>query len=238
MTVSGAEWYVCDMGTEEGYYWVKASAVQDAKVSETTTTTTAATTTQPTTTAAPTTLDIRWPVTEAHGLTDGWGWRSASSTIHNGTDISVSGINGKQVRAIADGTVVTYRREDDGRGYYIVIEHEIPGKGTYSTSYCHMQPDGIVQSGHVTAGQRVGYVGSTGASTGPHLHFEMWRTSRTYNINVAAHYGNRDTRTSSSNPEPFFKKTGSTYAYNPNFDWNYSENPLPDRYSHSESYHK
>jgi hypothetical protein len=33
MTVDSAEWYVCDMGTEEGYYWVKASAVQDARVS-------------------------------------------------------------------------------------------------------------------------------------------------------------------------------------------------------------
>jgi murein DD-endopeptidase MepM/ murein hydrolase activator NlpD len=182
-------------------------------------------------------LDIRWPVTEAHSLSGGWGWRSYSNNIHNGTDISVSGINGKQVRAIADGTVI-YFDDGDGRGNYIIIEHEIPGKGIYRTSYCHMQNDGIVKSGRVTAGQRVGYVGSTGDSTGPHLHFEMWRTSREFTINVSNLYGDMDTRTSASNPEPFFKKTGSTYAYNPNFDWNYSENPLPDRYSHSESYHK
>jgi hypothetical protein len=239
MTVGGTEWYVCDMGTAEGYYWVKASAVQDAKVSETTTATTTAATTTPTTTQPPsTTLDIRWPTPSYHGLSDSWGWRynSYDGTIgfHRGIDIP-AGL-GTTVVAIMDGVVkvVDY---DQHFGNYIKIQHDVPSKGTYYTYYFHLSVQSVSVNQAVKPGQKIGEVGTSGDSTGYHLHFEFMhgndRTNLT--INTTNSYADKDTRHGTSpNPQPLYRN----YAYNTNFVWNYSESPLPSWYSHSSTYCK
>mgnify|MGYP001160602982 FL=1 len=91
--------------------------------------------------------------------------------LHAGTDFSASG--GTPILAVADGTV-TVAGASGGYGNLIVIEHTIDGQ-TVATAYAHMWDRGVhVNVGErVQAGQHIGDVGSSGLSTGPHLHFEV-----------------------------------------------------------------
>jgi len=103
-------------------------------------------------------------------LTDGFGGRSDPFTgeqgVHNAIDIS-SAI-GQAVRAPADGIVVKSEWAN-GYGNVIYISH---GYG-YSTRYAHLSGYGVQPGDHVKRGDVIGYVGSTGRSTGPHLHYEV-----------------------------------------------------------------
>lgn len=86
-------------------------------------------------------------------------------TVHQGVDLGAG--SGTPIRAAAAGTVST-GWQAGGAGNYTMINH---GNGLY-TVYMH-QSSFAVQSGWVDAGQTIGYVGSTGDSQGPHLHFEV-----------------------------------------------------------------
>ncbi|MBP5698327.1 MAG: M23 family metallopeptidase [Alphaproteobacteria bacterium] len=87
---------------------------------------------------------------------------------HYGIDYAAP--SGSPIYASADG-VVQSANWVRGYGQYIVIKHN----DTYSTAYAHMSrfADGINPGTKVQRGQTIGYVGSTGRSTGPHLHFEV-----------------------------------------------------------------
>ncbi len=87
---------------------------------------------------------------------------------HRGVDYGAK--TGTPIRATADGTVVS-RRNENGYGKVIVLQHG----STYSTLYAHMSKFGknTSEGSHVKQGQVIGYVGSTGVSTGPHLHYEF-----------------------------------------------------------------
>lgn len=87
---------------------------------------------------------------------------------HSGVDIAGAGINGRPIVAVADGTVVL-RQYYGGYGNCIIIDHG----GDVSTFYGHQKgfASGISAGDFVSKGQVIGYVGSTGHSTGPHLHF-------------------------------------------------------------------
>lgn len=91
-----------------------------------------------------------------------WQWRSSYN--HRGEDIAAP--SGTPIHAIAAGTVST--AWDNGAGNYTVIKH---ANGVASV-YMH-QSAFAVRSGWVNAGDVIGYVGSTGQSTGPHLHLEI-----------------------------------------------------------------
>ena len=88
---------------------------------------------------------------------------------HGGTDIGAS--YGSAIYAADSGTVV---RSSDGWnggwGNYVMIDH---GNGM-QTLYAHMSSRAVSVGQTVSRGQTIGYVGSTGMSTGPHLHFEMY----------------------------------------------------------------
>lgn len=86
---------------------------------------------------------------------------------HRGADIAGGDIYGKPIVAADSGTVI-YAGWNDSYGYCVFIDH---GNG-YETRYAHMSELGI-SSGAVSQGQVIGYAGSTGNSTGPHLHFEV-----------------------------------------------------------------
>lgn len=85
--------------------------------------------------------------------------------MHNGIDMACP--QGTPIYATRAGTVTTASYQAGGAGYYVSINH---GDG-FSSIYMHMT-NYVVSSGQsVSAGQLIGYVGSTGVSTGPHLHF-------------------------------------------------------------------
>lgn len=90
--------------------------------------------------------------------------------LHTGTDFCASGINGKTVYAVKDGKVI-YAQKHKAYGNFVIIDH---GNGI-SSCYAHMQDGSLRVSvgDSVLQGQPIGKVGTTGYSTGPHLHFEI-----------------------------------------------------------------
>jgi len=76
---------------------------------------------------------------------------------------------GTPIRAVGDGTVTRVRYGNTGYGNLLSIRHN----GTYSTNYAHLSKFAVKYGQKVKQGDIIGYVGSTGYSTGPHLHFEM-----------------------------------------------------------------
>ena len=87
---------------------------------------------------------------------------------HNGTDYAAK--RGSPVRTTGDGTI-KYSGRRNGCGNEIVIQHT----NDYSTRYCHLDKfhSGIKKGKKVIQGETIGYVGSTGLATGPHLHYEF-----------------------------------------------------------------
>lgn len=101
---------------------------------------------------------------------------TGQNTMHYGLDIG--GNNGATISASASGTVVTSTTHSS-LGEYIVIRHNIAGQ-TYDTLYAHMRTGSrkVAVGNTVTQGQAIGNVGSTGAVTGAHLHFEIHKGPR------------------------------------------------------------
>lgn len=108
-----------------------------------------------------------WPLPYTDNITSTFGDRWG--TTHGGIDISSSGVYGESVIAADGGTVTFAGDRDDGYGYYVIIDH---GNG-YQTYYAHCSSLAVSTGEAVAQGQTIGYVGSTGYSTGPHLHFEI-----------------------------------------------------------------
>ena len=114
------------------------------------------------------------------------GWYYSSGKLHGATDIAGSGIYGSPIYAAADGYVVTSTALINGSGNYysygnyVLIAHY---NGLY-TLYAHMSKRVAVTGQTVAQGQLIGYVGSTGNSTGPHLHFEVRTGGGSYSERV------------------------------------------------------
>jgi murein DD-endopeptidase MepM/ murein hydrolase activator NlpD len=98
------------------------------------------------------------------------------SARHNGTDFAAP--YGTPVRATASG-VVTARGRDNGRGNFVSVRHA----NGFASNYYHMQrfAAGLHAGQRVEQGQVVGYVGSSGLSTGPHLHYGLLKNGRFLN---------------------------------------------------------
>ena len=88
---------------------------------------------------------------------------------HNGLDIAGGSIYGKPIVAARAGTVIDAGWNSGGYGNYVMINH---GDG-FITIYGHMSSVAAYNGQSVSAGQVIGYVGNSGRSTGPHLHFEV-----------------------------------------------------------------
>ncbi len=93
---------------------------------------------------------------------------------HTGIDLVVVSKSSPRIASVYDGTVVVSKSGTTGYGNYVVIKHSIEDKTIY-TLYGHMKEGSIMvaEGSTVTAGQILGTMGSTGNSTGPHLHFEI-----------------------------------------------------------------
>ena len=118
--------------------------------------------------------DWYWPLPGRYKISSLFGNRADPFTgrrdNHTGTDIPAPG--GTPIYAAKDGVVTTVNanRYASSYGYYCIISH---GSG-YATLYAHQNQVPIVKEGQtVKKGQVIGYVGSTGRSTGNHLHFEL-----------------------------------------------------------------
>ena len=94
--------------------------------------------------------------------------------MHAGVDFAA--VYGSPIHAATDG-VVSYAGWHGGHGRYVRLNHA-SGLGT---GYAHMSRIAVSPGTRVSAGQVIGYVGSTGLSTGPHLHFEVYRNGTTVN---------------------------------------------------------
>lgn len=113
-----------------------------------------------------------WPV-DSHKITSKFGYRPASatngigSTGHKGVDIGGVGYT-STIRAAKAGTVIV-SQYSSSYGNYVVISH---GSGN-TTLYGHMSSRSVSVGAYVNQGDAIGVTGSTGHSTGPHLHFEI-----------------------------------------------------------------
>ncbi|QQO09883.1 M23 family metallopeptidase [Breznakiella homolactica] len=88
--------------------------------------------------------------------------------IHKGIDLSTYR-QGDPVIATADGQVVTVEYDANGFGNYVIIKH----KHGFYTRYAHLRESRVYRGQRVQQGQVIGYIGNTGLSTGPHLHYEV-----------------------------------------------------------------
>lgn len=119
-----------------------------------------------------------WPVPGYYNITSYYGYRihpiSGKRKLHGGIDIASAGIAGKPIVAAADGVVIAAGWNSGGFGNWVMINHGTNNGNQFATLYAHMKYTPVVSNGqNVKAGQVLGYVGTTGASTGNHLHFEV-----------------------------------------------------------------
>ncbi|MBN8532175.1 MAG: M23 family metallopeptidase, partial [Alphaproteobacteria bacterium] len=122
---------------------------------------------------------LKTPIDGAR-LTSGFGMRThpimGYSKMHRGVDFGAS--TGTPIYAAGDGTVMFAGRKG-GYGNYLLIGHN----NEYATAYAHISrfAPGIRNGKSVSQRQVIAYVGSTGASTGPHLHYEVLRHGKQVN---------------------------------------------------------
>lgn len=113
-------------------------------------------------------------------ITSGYGSRTAPTTNkgkgskqHDGIDIGGS-VNGQAAGSIGGGKVTEVGYDENGYGNYVVVDH---GNG-YTSLYGHLQKATVKQGDTVSAGQQVGVIGSTGKSSGPHLHLRVHKNGQ------------------------------------------------------------
>ncbi len=113
------------------------------------------------------------PAGEHVAIRSPYGWRALPwPEFHQGVDLDVD--YGQPVRAAATGTVAA-AGYDGGYGLKVDLDH---GNG-YHTWYCHLSRIDVVPGREVRKGDRIALVGSTGVSTGPHLHYQIELDGRT-----------------------------------------------------------
>ncbi|MBI3958904.1 MAG: M23 family metallopeptidase [Chloroflexi bacterium] len=113
-------------------------------------------------------LPANWPYGSGHFAWPVYGW--LTQTFHTGhSAIDVGAWAGTPVTAADRGVVVRAGWSDGGYGNFVVIDHKID----YLTLYGHLSEIFVSEGQVVAQGQLIGRVGSTGNSTGPHLHFEI-----------------------------------------------------------------
>ena len=124
-------------------------------------------------------VGLSWPANYRY-ISCYYGSSTPFQSFHTGIDLV--NIQGTPIYSSADGTVVTVRdMMTDGRYYgygkYVVIAHN----SKYSTLYAHLMSYTVSPGQEVKRGDVIGYLGNTGWSTGPHLHFEVWENGNRVN---------------------------------------------------------
>jgi peptidoglycan LD-endopeptidase LytH len=116
-----------------------------------------------------------WPVPFTHNITSPFGMRfhpiKKVNKLHNGIDIAAAGINGQKVVSVAPGRV-KYAGFIGGYGNSVIVQHE----GNFESQYAHLSSITVKKGQPIQSGETLGTVGSTGLSTGPHLHLIFKRS--------------------------------------------------------------
>lgn len=148
---------------------------------------------------------LYWP-TDSTYVSSSFGLRNSptagASTNHGGIDISA--VTGANVYACLDGTV-TIAEHSDSAGNYVAIDH---GNG-YVTKYMHNSQLKVSVGDKVTAGQVIALAGSTGISTGPHVHFQVEKDGEKVDP-LTFKYNNGKGASSSSSDSSSTTSTGTT----------------------------
>ncbi len=115
-----------------------------------------------------------WPVPSSYYISSYFGWRTlyGVADYHTGIDIArgeLASIDGHPIVAANDGIVSLTSWSNVGYGNYLILDHG----GNQLTLYGHCSSLSVAKGDVVTKGQQIATVGSTGNSTGPHLHFEI-----------------------------------------------------------------
>jgi murein DD-endopeptidase MepM/ murein hydrolase activator NlpD len=141
-------------------------------------------------------------------MASGYGYRIhpiyKTRKLHTGMDFSAK--NGTEIYATGDGTISKVRRSKRGYGNHVKINH---GFG-YETLYAHMSKYIVKRGQKVKRGEVIGYVGNTGTSVAPHLHYEVHKDKR--KINPVNFYYN------DLNPEEYEKMLEIASQSNQSFD--------------------
>jgi murein DD-endopeptidase MepM/ murein hydrolase activator NlpD len=141
-------------------------------------------------------------------MASGYGYRIhpiyKTRKMHSGMDFSAK--SGTPIYATGDGKVSKVRRSRRGYGNHVIIDH---GFG-YKTLYAHMKKYAVKRGQKVKRGEVIGYVGSTGTSVAPHLHYEVHKDGR--KINPVNFYFN------DLNPEEYEKMLEISSQNNQSFD--------------------
>jgi murein DD-endopeptidase MepM/ murein hydrolase activator NlpD len=115
----------------------------------------------------------------AHAVTSGFGWRThpiyKTVVFHTGMDFSAE--QGTPIYATGDAVVEVAENLLQGYGRHVVLDH---GYG-YKSLYGHMSKMAVKKGQKVSRGQLIGYVGSTGLSTAPHIHYEVIKNGEKVN---------------------------------------------------------
>ena len=141
-------------------------------------------------------------------MASGYGYRIhpiyKTRKMHSGMDFSAK--SGTPIYATGDGKVSKVRRSRRGYGNHVIIDH---GFG-YKTLYAHMKKYAVKRGQKVKRGEVIGYVGSTGTSVAPHLHYEVHKDGK--KINPVNFYFN------DLNPEEYEKMLEISSRSNQSFD--------------------
>ena len=129
---------------------------------------------------------LRWPVQDSRTVWKGNPYGIINGKLHSGIDIPAG--QGAVILAAADGTVAEVGF-DPAKGNYLILDH---GDGL-TTMYAHCRNVDVKEGDTVKAGEMVAVVGSTGMSTGPHLHFEVRQDGEAQNPVVYFDSGVRET---------------------------------------------
>ena len=123
--------------------------------------------------------NFTWPLPGYKYITSYFGWRTlwGRRDYHRGIDISGSYVYGKPIVAAASGKVVIEKTGHPSYGNYVAIAH---GSG-FTTLYAHSSRLNVKVGQYVKAGDVIAYIGSTGNSSGAHLHFEVQKNGQLQN---------------------------------------------------------
>jgi murein DD-endopeptidase MepM/ murein hydrolase activator NlpD len=129
-------------------------------------------------------LEVQYPVDDHTNISSGYGWRTVKgcarcSGFHKGLDFTPG--EGSPVYAVMDGIISQVDNAGE-YGVHVIIHHPLHEELSYTTVYAHLQVSNTTNrlqlDNNIKKGDLIGYVGNTGLSTGPHLHFEVRKNDR------------------------------------------------------------